>query len=657
MNSQLRIAQLLRLGPTEGDCKWSKREIRELERQVLRGVADEASLKIAFDSLSKVVARYCWFAKAALPFPRSIHRTQYEVNPFSADIVASEQLIVSATSLLGRAANDLTSKQPTERPRGLIGLIVLSAVVNLHLMHTSMHSALIEALANPDRFFVKRKRKLHAIILSLAYQGQPDSETRLYFPDPFIRSLISQLREGDVHDVFRTGLDSTLSVSARHESISSSLDEFVGDLSTAYSGDGFTLTAVTDAARALCYIRMPAAIAAHRCRKIISHAPKRHALERILNWNVNSHFVVPPASKSQWTREALKEDDRHSDKEISDTAQVEPEWLIRLRKTFRLAVQDTMIEDLNSYWKSIPQPGSRIAEFALARLLEGNSPGLVKRQTLIVARRLGCRLLPDDPAALDVPTFENLCRDALKDDWHDDSSDNTLGLVRKNKVNTVKALKSFHGFLNKRAEGKLKLSKEFGPVLQTTGLLDVNANFITVDEYLHLLDHVADVPGGISNDYLLESIQLIIVLSFRCGLRRNEALYLRTDDFDRSNHLHVRSYDERKVKTTNSNRSLPVEALLSDKELMMLRKQILNRRGAHKSGTHILLFSEKDDASKVLNEESLFDRIHVMMRAALGDRTLRDHHLRHSFATLLFAKLSPKTDPFLKLYLRNHRRL
>ena len=90
------------------------------------------------------------------------------------------------------------------------------------------------------------------------------------------------------------------------------------------------------------------------------------------------------------------------------------------------------------------------------------------------------------------------------------------------------------------------------------------------------------------DEYLRSVLRLIVILAFRCGLRRSEVFYLMADDFDDADYLHVRNNSLRRVKTSNATRSIPAGILLSKGELAELNLFLAERRQLYHKGVSLL---------------------------------------------------------------------
>jgi hypothetical protein len=140
---------------------------------------------------------------------------------------------------------------------------------------------------------------------------------------------------------------------------------------------------------------------------------------------------------------------------------------------------------------------------------------------------------------------------------------------------------------------------------------------------------------------------LLIILGYRCGLRRSEAYHLRACDVDRGPDimLLLRDIPDRGLKTLNSRRRLNLSALLRPEELALFLDHLAKRREF--VGDRGDLFKTAADESW-LSEDNLFDEIHRLMRTTLHCKGLRYHLGRHSLCSnlveLLLSRPSKETS-------------
>ena len=332
---------------------------------------------------------------------------------------------------------------------------------------------------------------------------------------------------------------------------------------------------------------------------------------------------------------------------------IEPRWLTNLRNIFRNTVRKQVMADLSMIASEQSTPGPCMAGFALLLLqVRKLSMGSTKRFCLLIATRLGLRLKNVDPGTLDIDTLEKLYGRVLDEDDLNYAVDKTSDQqLLRTKRTIMKALTLFHRYL--------EITSPMAPLrslknrLSLRGLLPVDANFITIDEHRLVLRFLSR-QKSLNDPYLRSALRLLFSVCFWCGLRRAEALLLRVSDLDAAGHLHVRPYAQRKLKTRSSNRSLPAALLMPHEVFTELEQWAAERARAPKTGAEALLFSVRENASKPLDPDFVFPKLTGAMREALGDPTLKIHHLRHSFATLLAAKLLPGTQTFASTFLKRH---
>ena len=161
-----------------------------------------------------------------------------------------------------------------------------------------------------------------------------------------------------------------------------------------------------------------------------------------------------------------------------------------------------------------------------------------------------------------------------------------------------------------------------------------------------------------------------MILIFRLGLRRSEAFKLLLADFhmDGSPVLLVRPHAERRLKTHNSKRSIPLRPFLSYEEMRFLNDFLTRRINQEKADPFSpYVFALHKQKRELISVETTTDLIHECLREVTNDQTLHLHHLRHSFGTWTYLKLRATDHPFLRevfshlphtyMYLRKGSRL
>ncbi len=636
--STLPLAETLRLGL---DRRWTAEEMQQLEHTILGSVEDASLLKPVFDSLALAVKRHRLYTAFASPFPRSMQRIPLERNPFRKDLPQAEKCVEQLRIAVTKLSSTLAFSDAGSSPAALslLALACLSAVSQLQLLNPALLVALLEAMADRKTYLLALGSNVGCIVLPVAWGNQAQAERRMYVPDRLTNALLSRVGEDEVRQVLASVSTGNLKTShgMLYKLLENSADNLLKTVNI--SDRALNLKSTLRAARTMAYLEIPvAAIAAFRARKSISHAPSVTALRRLF---FGGPETTPTHTVSADMVRPIPQ----------DAADIEPLWLVRMRNAFRNSSRKKLAVDLWGIVSGDNAPGPCIAGFAL-RLLQHRklSPASAKRFSLLIATRLGSRMGDLDPGTLDIDELEELYRKVLDDDL-DSASDGDDQQLPQSKRTTVKALLLFHHYL--------QLVSSVGPLralknrLSIQDLLPVDANFISIDEYRLVLTFLAQ-DKTLNDPYRRTALQLLVTLCFWLGLRRDEALFLRVSDLDAAGHLHIRPYARRKLKTKNSNRSLPAALLLPERDFAELKQWVGKRAAASKTGGEALLFSNPDDASRVLDPDYVFSRIANAMREALCDRSLKLHHLRHSFATLLAARLLPQTQGFAKVFLKRH---
>ncbi|PPK73894.1 site-specific recombinase XerD [Methylobacter tundripaludum] len=165
---------------------------------------------------------------------------------------------------------------------------------------------------------------------------------------------------------------------------------------------------------------------------------------------------------------------------------------------------------------------------------------------------------------------------------------------------------------------------------------EVDANYLNEVEFQQSLNELNRIETF--NPRLTRVRRLVLILGYRCGLRRTEAWKLRIRDIQGTHApmLYVLGTTHKTVKSTNSIRQLPLKSLLNAKELEELmtwsRQRHLEEGLADSMTNNAFLFSHEGNGNGLIKEALIFPVLHTVLRAVTGDSSIRYHHLRHSFA-------------------------
>ena len=176
--------------------------------------------------------------------------------------------------------------------------------------------------------------------------------------------------------------------------------------------------------------------------------------------------------------------------------------------------------------------------------------------------------------------------------------------------------------------------------------LDIAVSHSEVDANLMSVSHAEAILGWLSTqqDVIARDAHLLFCLCFFSGLRRSEAAFLQLADLDflplepSPNtydyiDLHIRRNQKRGLKSTAANRVLPLDALWPTSHLSKLRARVQYQRarGDSPSAPVFESFDRTERAYRLITD---------LMHQYTGDRTLRVHHLRHSFANWTWFRLN-----------------
>lgn len=165
---------------------------------------------------------------------------------------------------------------------------------------------------------------------------------------------------------------------------------------------------------------------------------------------------------------------------------------------------------------------------------------------------------------------------------------------------------------------------------------EVSSRIITQEEYIESLKQLGRPIPSNNNPEWNTACQIILILLFRLGLRRQELLYLPLHDIHGEEFIEIliRPHEERNIKTVNALRKLQLSGFLSDEEEKIIRKWLQKRRSSELNNpTSDYLFALPNEDISLISQDSIINRIVAVVREVTQDKHFHIHHLRHSFAT------------------------
>jgi len=549
--------------------------------------------------------------------------------------------------------NSLRSSKPLKRSkhdaqavaRISLGQILLSAIVHGGQIATASLTALLHQLNQPesplqclgDRLFIE---------LSLSHRKHENAQFRRWFPD----ALSSVLILNSAADLVQ--------IAANKEALDNDdLKKLIWPCLRAFlkSCNAFnqfpnTLKRLLDAVRLDLERQLPIYLANYAALRIVSHSLKPSVYRRLHGLSVNPGLDILANEVEQ---RGLDSPGTEIQKELRTSDDVESRWLRALRTAMKGPDRLEIIQHISSLFQPAMDDfqqgsvGELFAGFALRLFSTSNenhvkfAVSTAKAYVISACTRLGSLI------GLSVDDFGSEEWSSLYEEALGDCE--SPGVKR----NLVRVLREFQRYLEvERGAEVIDKAEIFGV---GSGLVPVDANVIAEQEFLAIRDRfaqgtAAELPFlAQSQDgaRLTDLSWLILTLAYRCGLRRMEALKLELLDvlIHRFPELLVRPNEYRRLKTKSSTRKLPLFALLTREENERLKQWCKRRLDEESQSPYsIFLFALPASDFQFVPQDGLFKLLHRVMRDVTGDKSLRFHHLRHSFASrmmVLFAANSP----------------
>lgn len=190
----------------------------------------------------------------------------------------------------------------------------------------------------------------------------------------------------------------------------------------------------------------------------------------------------------------------------------------------------------------------------------------------------------------------------------------------------LERLESFHRWLQSSFDINSPDWQEL-PVVKPG--LGISSGFIRPEEYLTALAAIG------AHLYLSAAVRdsaaMLLLLAYRFGLRRGEALGLRRRDWDDSGErivVTVESNRTRKLKTTASRRQVPLVFTLQTEENDLVVR-LLTRYAAEHGADHDQLLLDVDDSHQLVSA------VLETVKNVTGNPAMTIHHARHSAANLV----------------------
>ena len=633
---------------------FSPVEIRVLEHEIIKRFAPLPNAERYLRVLCKVVDAINYRSTTKLPTPRIPQLVSRPKNPFRNGLVDA----LTKTRQWREAINQESHNRKTPpltttaHENHDVELLFSSAVLHGGLVDANLLVALARALAIfPASSFLLENSLV--IQLSVSWQGEAASEYRLWYPDHLTGTLIPKVAGNKFFSTFSTQTDKAL-----RAEIWRRIRRYFQATSLAKPALPSSLGMMLETVRTDFQSRIPMVLANYASRFLIAHSLPITVIERICNVIKPNYHPSPPVDDIHHDSPDLITDQNQTFMDMTD---IEPHWLRKYRQIFTTHKKSSHIQnEVAKINPPLDSPERCFRDFAIhlvsARSASGNilAPSTARSYLVMVSKRLGGRLGNVSPVTLSAEALEDLYKEILQDADQD-------GAFRGLRRRIAKALREFHHFLVQQHQFTSINVRDILGIGK--GLLPVDANLITWDEYDAIKCMIPDTLLRMHPTFpaivdLGRALQLIFMLSFKCGLRRMEVLMLTCADFGEHDpaELLIRASDARRLKTKSSTRKIPLHTLLNESDIQDLRQWKTSRLALATPSTNesaitpvkpqnTFLFSIPELGNNVLTQDMVFPIIHAAMRSITGDDSLHFHHLRHSFASWTFLRLMMSDMP------------
>ena len=615
--------------------RWNRGEMRSLENSIIDGLEDP---KLAYDCLRllhKAVTAWVIRNQQEIPFPRLYTLPKYSLNPLPANLrrvfntydawkeLLTQQLAHFQSRLTRNAARDDHAAPPLE-------IVIASAIIygGIHDMRTLL--GIVRAMPTVVVSTAISERRIH---VGVWIDRAGIRQFRAWHPDPLTSTLLFRCDPASASDLLVLkngpggGVPDPILISRLSKQFNAWTKSACGtDKKKLYALGG--LRNLLRVAQKVAYIELPVIVAAYASGVMRSQSLGFDVLERV--------------SRRKWAgsgQSALQE------VESPDSPPVTPEQparspnlngeLAQLRDALSPDDRKEIRIKLQSFKRGV-SPSSlqfSMADFALSILCvptkgDRREPAAVRETVLAVADTLHGVMGGADPLTMRAEELDPLIKEAVENLKKRQSSPTF--------ASTIRAFILFNTFLIARGIEDKGRSSVLIPLGQQGR---VDPNLVSFEEYLAILEEIR-VRWPVTQPESRQQLALVLViLGFRCGLRREEARKIKIDDVLLGGipELLIRCSEDRTLKSDNALRRALLDIFLEPEELELIQRWWKTRIGKQYEPGEFLFGGETEDLKVV--PATIFDTINEIMRRVTGDPNITFHHLRHSFGTWGFLRL------------------
>ena len=352
----------------------------------------------------------------------------------------------------------------------------------------------------------------------------------------------------------------------------------------------------------------------------------------------DKQIIRPPISVTGFTATSSPEKDsrvfmRLLRQLINQAASTPSAGNQKLSTTKKRKLEQLIKEDVILKQKSMPQLAMLLMAWAIhlckfgTRSKKDIAFNTVDKYVCMVARALLSTMTNIDFLSLEADAYENYYLEILESQ------------SEHRKEDVAGRLYEFHCFLSQAyaveepAWSEIFRRSNLG---KSEGLSD--ANFITEDEYLAIIESVKQ--SSFLSDRLRAQYVVLLMLGYRFGLRFGEAHRLQYRDVQKYQgeiNIVVRNSIYGETKSSAGQRVVPLLETLTETETSAFT-QLLAWAGVQwQTDKQAALMAEASNSRDLIERNQTIATLGQYIKLKTGDSSLRFHHLRHSWATRLYA--------------------
>jgi integrase len=625
---------------------WTAKDMRRLESLLIKEIEDPGVVLDDLRVLRKAAAFWGLREGLKLELPRIPLLTPHPKAPFRGNLPRALARYAAWKAVLNSWLREAEKGRKFQKRRGpawAIEPVVVSAILHGGLINMASVLALVRAIPDLEHRAILTEAGVHVELL-LPWRGIPDMELRRWQPDALTATLLANIPANAAAVLLAPEEQKGAPVGAAEGDqvpddrtlagrLGSALQEALkrdpANKRTKLGG----IYALLRAAQVVAHLELPGIVASYAARNLVSHSLPRSGLKRL----------SPGARMLGADGPRLHMVDRKttiSNVKLDGEDQA-PEWFLALRSSIEGKDRDKVRMELGRLSKDTTAPPflCRMADFGdsllAVRTVSGKmlSPHAARDIVLPLARNLGRFAEDADPAALSTEALELLYGQAME-------STGPLQEANAERGDLARALFEFHRYMMARY-GKEPIEGQDNALARVPSeMAAVDANLLTLEEYrttLRTIEEEWPVTDALERKQIA---RVLVILGFRCGLRRREALYMLVQDMllDGPAELLVRPSEMRGLKSNNARRRLPLAVLLTPEELQEVSDWWNYRVVAQQAAPTDCLFGNTREGLGVV-PQSIFEQINSILHRVTNNNTFHYHHLRHSFATWTLLRL------------------